>query len=340
MGKVDTAVGVASLSVGLLSIGYLAYKDGWFAKAKDFIDNGNGDMIVMVTIAGKGTISPSPGTYPITQGKRMEFNATPAQGFQFDGWYSNGQVISLVPQFSIIPTQSMNIVASFTEIGAPVVIPNNLKPVQNASVEDHWILTKAERPFGLGQWENRLYIESYEKISNLVKFKLQDEAGNPVPNEEVAIYTDDIPDSTGYGYLLLNGSPHSRNQGGPLIVKTDANGIAQAMASYWWYEGTTSNYKETIGSKVKVHVVCIPWIQEADYTDVFNGWEIPGDIVHSISAVFTTYRALVDPLYAKTNTVHAYWVKNPNLTVLGDCFVECTVKIKPTSGNVEVTHQW
>lgn len=325
------AVGIAGVAAGLF---YYAYRSGLFSNLIGSSEGVNGFTVIISSVTG-GSVSPTPGMHKYPSSTTIHLSAVPQSGYVFDGWFINGQVISTNLQYDYTVSSAVIITASFRDEDAPQIFPKSIKPLQNAVAEDHWRILKGEK------WDtwlnmvsaNKIYLESYEKQVGYIQFKIQDENGNGVPNQKIGLYTEPMPDSNQYGYLLLNDEVHFRSTQYPtiqdLIVTTNSLGIATAKVSYWWYEGANSDYRNSVGRFARVH-----WIQYY----FLQGWFGPpigsGDFT-STGQIVDRFERLQNPCFITRNPIHAYWVDNPNLQVFGDCYVDCIVRLDP-SGDIQV----
>ena len=330
MNKVAAGIGIAGTAIGL---GYLAYTSGVFGKL-DFSEGVNGFTVVISATKG-GSTTPAPGLTRYSQVTIINLTAKPQTGYSFKGWLVNGKIISTSLQYNYTVSTASIITASFTEDGAPILLPQSIKPVQNTSTENLWRVMKGDKydPYHVYVVSNKIYLESYQKLVGYVKFKLQDANGNGVPDQQIGLYTDPMPDTNEFGYLLLNDEVHFRSSQYPtmqdLVVTTDADGIALAKVTYWWYEGVDATYKASVGRFLRLHYIS---------NTLWSGWYEPpignGDYTGNFTIV-DRFERLQNPCFSLRNFVHAYWVDNPNLQVYGDCYVDCLVRLDP-SGSVQV----
>lgn len=264
-----------------------------------------------------GTTSPVPGFFKFDVPTVISVSAVVYEGFEFKGWYLNtvfaGEDLTLQ-----VTVEGQNLlIASFEEINAPPLIPAYIKPIQNCSAEEWWHVWKETIYGSLGIAEyDLLHLEHDFYIDGFVKFKICDNAGNGVPDQEICVWADPMPDVTDFGHLLLAGAEPSREN--PLTYVSDGDGVVAVPVRYKWVE--FGNHKETIGRAGRVHYSA--WWTSGDVSPIF-------DLLASAwYTSFTSFTRLLQPLYRTLNAVHAYWKSNPDLLVQGDAIADCIVKLE------------
>jgi hypothetical protein len=264
-----------------------------------------------------GTTSPSPGFYPFDIPTTISVVATVFVGYDFTGWYLNGNLVSTDLSYQLQVAGQNVLIASFELSGAPVLIPAFVKPVQSCVATMWWHTWRESVNGSLGFWLlDRLHLEPGYYVDGFVQFKICDQAGNGVPGQTLCLYTDPMPDVTDYGALLLNDALSSSSA--PIPVVSDGDGIVTVRARYVWAQ--SGNFKETIGKAGKVHYSA--WFESGDITPIFDRLESPA------YTSLTSFTRLLNPIYRTLNPVHAYWQTNPNLLVYGDAIADCNVKIE------------
>ncbi|MDP2104661.1 MAG: hypothetical protein Q8J76_01600 [Desulfobulbaceae bacterium] len=273
-----------------------------------------------------GTTEPAPGFYTYDEATSITVTAIAFEGYEFKGWYLNGEYAGVQQALTLTVSGQNVLIASFEETGAPPLIPAYIRPVQNCVTEDWWKAWVIWKGFLVGD-----VLQLGHDFFNygFVKFKICDAAGNGVPGQFLAVYTDPMPDVTDFGSLkFLDGLVHTRDN--PLILQSDGDGVVTAGLGYEWFEPgcpTTGAYcfRDTIGRSGKIHWVRLPWINE--------GWTGPPvwhDLYYLPPADITEWERLLNPVYRNLNAVHCYWVDNPSLLVQGDAIADCMVKIMPS----------
>ena len=270
-----------------------------------------------------GTTVPSPRTYEYPTAMTITVTAIADSGYEFDGWFISGEKVSTDLVYDIYVTENVLLVASFIEIGAPPLIPAYVKPIQNAVAEQWWKVWTE-----LAELTDHFHIGVDFYNSGYAKFKICDVAGNGVPGQTIAVYTDPMPDITDFGHVFLSGSVHT--EANPLILTSDGNGVVSVKVDYHWIE-PDSDYRDTIAWGGKVYGVCPPFI----YWDVGPGPPLHDGYYINRPCAYIKWRrnTLKHPIYRNLNYIHAYWVDNPNLPVWGDAVADCMVKIE---GNKEL----
>lgn len=318
-------------TVGMIGLGitaatgaaYLIY-DQLFKKAGEYSQY----MLILRATVGGYTI-PNADSYNYKTPTTVTVKAVANTGYTFDGWYRGGIKMSSNLSYTFTVDRQMVLIATFLKEGAPPVIPSYLAPVKNATLEDYWKVWRIFKDIFTG---DVLQIGHDFYVVNTIKFKLQDAAGNGVPNQKIALYTEMMPDATDYGYVLFVDSINPLIANGhfdfnPFIAITDSNGIVEVPMTYWhWQEGCPTEgaycYRSSIGMAGRIHAQRIPYINE--------WWEGPPvwhDLYFMPPADITHWERLKNPVSYARNPVHAYWVDNPNLPVLGDAFTDCYVKV-------------
>ena len=69
-------------------------------------------FLVMNQPVGQGTVIPTPGTYPLTEGTQVTLQASPAQGWRFDKWVINGSEVT-IDTYSFEITENTTVTAYF-----------------------------------------------------------------------------------------------------------------------------------------------------------------------------------------------------------------------------------
>jgi len=274
-----------------------------------------------------GTTDPAPKTYTYSTPSSVVVSAITFEGYVFKGWYLNGSFVGIDATLTVMVQKQNLLIASFEKINAPILIPAYIAPIQNCVAESYWA-TEAIDTFSsiTGLWNGQqLHLFQEWLVTGFVKFKIQDQAGNGVPDQMIALFTDVMPDITDFGQLRLGAGYEQTNvhtASNPLFVTSDSDGVVACKVEYMWLE--VSNFRDTIGKAGKVHASgWWPW-GEADFSPIYDG------LLGGPFRGFTTFTRLMNPIYWTKNPVHAYWVDNPNLRVLGDAYVDCLVKLEPS----------
>lgn len=264
-----------------------------------------------------GTTSPSPGFYKYVEPEIMEVKAVTFEGYEFKGWYLNGEFAGVDATLPLTVTGQNLLIASFEEVGAPPLIPAYIKPLQSCRPE-LWFGIRRETVYGeLGiPLYDVLHLEPVVFLRGFVKFKICDAGGNGVANQKVAVYSDPMPDVTEYGVVMLNNHVHAADD--PLILTSDGDGVVSAAVNYVWME--YGNLKGTIGKAGRAHYSA--WWTSGDVTPIYDGLQSP------TYTSFTGFTRLLNPVFRAMNYLHAVWVDNPNLQVLGDAYADCLVRIE------------
>jgi uncharacterized repeat protein (TIGR02543 family) len=82
----------------------------------EFAEIANEDVTLVVNIVGEGTVEPNGGTY--TSGTTVDLLATPATGYEFQGW--SGDLSGTSTSESILLDEDKTVTATFTLIDEPV----------------------------------------------------------------------------------------------------------------------------------------------------------------------------------------------------------------------------
>lgn len=311
VGRAISGVGIVG---SLAALAYLGVKTIQIRPPQEEIPDGTKYVLTLEATTG-GTTNPEPGTYIGDEPATIPVTAIVSSGYVFDGWYIAGVRVSTSLTYTVDVSENVLLIASFLEEGAPPLIPAYIKPAQNCVAEDWWETWITDDVLGQILHLYRDYV-----IAGYIKFKICDKAGNGVPDQSIAIYTESMPDITDYGWLRLNSEVHTRDN--PLILKSDANGVVSPKVTYWWIE-PSSNYQQTIGAGGKIETNSLFGVSCGWQYPIWEGWQalFPCSWIRQFVRV-------KHPILGTRNFVHAYWVDNPNLQVLGDCYVDCVVKIE------------
>ena len=269
------------------------------------------------TVGGTVNGSYPPSTYVFDEPTGATLTASPLPGYIFRGWWLDGEYQHDDLMFSLTVSANHLLIASFEEEGAPPLFPAYIRPIQNCDAEDWWYTFKEKS--GIGE---TLYLQHEFYKDGFAKFKICDAAGNGVPLQQIAVYTDPQPDITDFGTVMLADAIHLIDN--PLILQSDNEGVVSVKTRYSWLE-PDSNFKNTIGYGGKVHWVCLKGIYEGDSYPIANGDHV------TFPCYFESFTRIRHPVIGPTlNAIHAYWVDNPNLPVWGDCYATCMIKIEPS----------
>lgn len=264
-----------------------------------------------------GTTDPSPGFYKYDEATSLTVWAITFEGYEFKGWYLNGDFVGDQETLTFTVNEQNLLIASFQEIGAPPLIPAYIKPIQDCRAEEWWRVREEYHGY-----DSPLWIEHDFFNNGFIKFKICDAAGNGVPGQVIAVYSDPQPDITDYGFVKIAGlKVHTVNN--PLILGSDGDGVVSVPIKYEWLE-PDSDYKETIGAGGKAMNTCLPIPGEHWHYPLYNG------IRAGWTCIWREFVRLLHPLYRTINPIHAYWVDNPDLPVWGDCYADCVIKIEPS----------
>jgi len=276
--------------------------------------------LVIQATAG-GTTSPAPDYYEFAEPSNVTVSPTAFEGYTFKGWYLNGNFAGTTIPFTFLVSDQNLLIASFEKSDGSVLIPAYVKPVQNCVAEDWWHTWKETVLGDLGfPVLDILHLEHDFFSRGFIKFKICDAAGNGVSGQQLAVYTEPMPDVTDFGVLLIGSPPLSHEKANPLILVTDGAGECAVLSYYKWTE--TGEFKETVGRAGRVHWGS--WFDHGDITPIYNLLKSP------MYTAFTSFTRLLNPIYRTVNSVHAYWRDNPNLAVWGDAYADCNVKIEPS----------
>ena len=301
-----------------------------------------------------GTTIPTSGVYEYHSTGKVVLTATPLSGYVFNGWYNLGKLLSMELTYAYNLTESVVLSASFVKEGEPILIPSYITPFNKtkAVLVHNWRLYKKAFYDILGLFEgDRIYIESKDYEVDTLQFKLCDRNGNGVPNQIIVIYTDNMPDATLYGSLRIGQNRMTIEEhvlSYPLYLTTDANGIVEIVCGYFWFEhhtGIESNhdYISTLGRAGK-----LKWntggfgsgwsapIWDQEFSPKY--WYIPPfpmpPIPVPIASGWDEWQLLLDPVYRTVNSVHAYWVDNPNLLSMGVGSADCNIKMMSSTTSI------
>jgi len=270
---------------------------------------------VTVTATSGGTVDSSypPDTYAFAEPTQITVSASPKAGYVFNGWWLDGEYQHNNLTFTFTVSENHLLVASFEVEDGPQLFPAYIKPAQNCVSEDWWYTFTTATGMG-----GMLYLTREFYKSGFAQFKICDAAGNGVPGQQIAVYTDSQPDITDFGTLMLKDAVHTVDN--PLILVSDSRGIVYVKAKYSWEE-LGSDFVDTIGYGGKVHWNCL--VYGGDTYPIANG------ITVIYPCYFESFTRMRNPVIGPTlNAIHAYWVDNPGLPVSGDCYATCMVKIE------------
>lgn len=266
--------------------------------------------------ATRGGATDPAGFFDYDEPTTITATAITFEGYEFKGWYLNGEFAGVEETFSFIVEGQNVLIASFEEIGGPPLIPAYVKPIQSCATVDRW---DVEQEMISYPWPHYvLHLRHMRSEVGWVKFKICDAAGNGVPGQRIALYSDPNPDPLDYGYVKINGEIHE--VGNPLILESDGDGVVTAFIVYSWVE-LNSDYRTSIGTAGKVHWVCIGGVHEGDTTPIADGMTLWGP------CHYTSFTRLRNPVSRNISPIHAYWVNNPGLPVWGDAHADCMVKL-------------
>lgn len=296
--------------IGLTTLGLIIY---YVLGAKKPL----GKYVVYITATEGGTTTPLPGTYSYDVPTEITVTAFPDAGYNFHGWRLNGELVSMELTFTFTTLGVDHLGADFRKTDGPVLVPAYITPIQQyCTVEDWWKVW----------WTTEfatytLHIGPSFNKSGFVKFKICDRYGVGVPDMQIALYSEPMPDIYDFGYVHLNGLIHTDIS--PLILTSDGDGIVAPKVDYEWIE-PNSNYKETIGrgGKITYYKYVIVWYP-VDVYPIHDGHYI------NKPAYYSKFTRKLNPIFAPlTHPIHAYWLDNPDLANYGDAFATCSVKIE------------
>ena len=315
-------------------------------------------IYLTLNVSDGGTTIPEGGTYRYDSTGKVILTAVPQLGYVFNGWYVKGALLSSELVYSYNLTESVIISASFIKEDEPILLPSYITPFQKtkAVLSHNFRLWKEAHYDVLGLFEHDIihFMNDFFVTDNLM-FKLCDKNGNGVPDQQIAVYTDNMPDATLYGNLRMVDARNlppvgpiafgKYQLGNPLILTTDVNGVVEVLCAYLWEEPVTGiesshDYINTLGRSGK-----LKW-----YALGFgSGWSFPiWDLMRSptywyippipipipMATGWVEWQLLADPIYKTINAVHVYWVDNPNLFNMGVGSADCNIKMMQSTTNI------
>lgn len=274
---------------------------------------------VSIESTSGGRTEPASGFYRFDELTMLTVTAFAFDGYVFKGWYFNGDFVSAEATYTVMIEGQNLLIATFEEVGAPPLIPAYVRPTQNCVAEHWWDVWKEK-----WEYEDVLRLGSSFYNYGFVKFKICDAAGNGVPDQKIAVYTDLMPDVTDHGFLYVGttGTLTLATIDNPFILTSLSDGQVNLKCMYQWNE-PSSNYKDTIGWGGKVSyrsAITRDWTGPP----IWDGDSVPWPFW------FESYVRMKHPIYRTLNPIHAYWVDNPSLPVWGDAFADCIIKLKPS----------
>ncbi|MEM1551582.1 MAG: hypothetical protein QXH03_02795 [Candidatus Bathyarchaeia archaeon] len=201
-----------------------------------------------------GTTDPPPGKYAKFLNEEVTITAVPDAGYTYGTWIVDGVDLGHHPSITITMDTHHTVICTFWKGGTP---PPTY-PVKIVSLGPIQILSN----IGAVAFENCIHISHYgnnweaNQLTQVpIKFQVLDAEGRGVPDVDVALWTDPMPDPSRYkGKLLLNGGIRTYQQ--PLIRKTGAEGIVTANVAYLY--GLNDGFKQICSdANVHFHFACL-----------------------------------------------------------------------------------
>jgi len=191
--------------------------------------------ILMISVGEGGTTDPAPGEYRKGVGETVTIKAIPSEGYTVGTWVVDGvEVAREVASISVTMDVDHTVIVTFWKGGVvPPTYPVALQSLGSITVKQpvkHW-WTGIVSIFCCHVAHSDESWNPNKLIQKPIRFKAVDAAGRGVPNVDVALWTDSMPDPSKYkGIMRLNGGVHTANN--PLILKTDSEGVVSANVSY------------------------------------------------------------------------------------------------------------
>lgn len=174
-----------------------------------------------------GTTNPEIGTVNYLSPTQVTIQATPMSGYQTN-WTVNGQdVATNVNSYSLYIDGFYAVSVNFVPIQGGEVGPiEGVKPVGSVGLLQNFRFWygNAFAAIDIAQC-NESWVDGICQ-SQPLSFKVYDAGDRGVPNVQVRIYPDLNPDSTSFKGRLVVGGQAQWDVNNPIVVTTDANGIA------------------------------------------------------------------------------------------------------------------
>jgi hypothetical protein len=345
----NTVIGAVGGSAAIAVSVYTLYKAGMLQISKGAGGNGQTAKVTLTIVSGTGGTTNPSGSKTLSVNESITLTATPNTGYDFLGWFIAGKLYSFEPTVTYKIAVDTVISAAFTQQGQPQLIPTYITPFEKIKIAltHRWRLYKTSYYSGIGLFiYDEIHIVSDFHEVNGVAFKLCDKNGNGVPDQKIAVYTDNMPDITGFGALVIK-DVEGTNEfgyhplGEPIILTTDVHGVVVVTCAYNWAENEDNQnadgiFKDTLGRSGKLRASCLLksdiWVLPFGnhersptyyYIPPFPAPPIP---IPQFTA-WVEWVRLLDPIYRTSNLIHAYWVDNPNLLNMGVCSADCSVTI-------------
>jgi len=189
-----------------------------------------------------GTTNPVPGEYKAVVGSSFSVEAIPDEGYDFNGWVVDGASAGTDNPISLHVARDVHtIVALFIVEGEDGgQIPVGISCLNSPITHTQWYMCYWVPTDPVGQHG---YIKpvlsrdpwiDFGRSQGILKFMVEDAAGKGVRNIPVLLWTNDVPDVSGEGKILLGGDVHTSVN--PLVLKSLSDGVVYVPVGYKWTE--------------------------------------------------------------------------------------------------------
>jgi len=278
---------------------------------------------LMISVGEGGTTDPPPGTHTYNVGETVTIKAIPNEGYTVGTWIVDGiEVAEQVDEYTITMDINHTVVVTFWKEGQPPAsYPTHLQSLGSIHVVSNVGAWLTGTP-GVNQCCHVAHCDENWNKNALVhvpiRFKALDAAERPVPNVDVLIWTDPMPDGGRYrGTVLLNDEYHPPEF--PLVVKTDNDGVATAYVSYVY--GLGDGFKQLAkdaGVGFQYGALIIPCAEWAYARDGLCLW--PGMYVCWVSGDCETGLAGCERMGDwQRNLIHAKAIGVPEIAEIAYC---------------------